>query len=88
MVLRNHNSDPDTKSNKPVKNDKEKDAMIDQNFKSAVKQMRFCQKEFFKTKNYYSLENAKHAEKVVDKMIQDDDDAEKAQLSLFREDQP
>ena len=62
--------------------------MIDPTFKSAVKQMRFCQNEFFKHKNYYSLENAKHAEKVVDKLIKDDDDAEAAQLSLFREEQP
>jgi len=87
MVLRSHYPDSGSENNNPNQNYKEKAFMIDSNFKSAVKQMRFCQKEFFKNKNYYSLENAKHAEKIVDHLIEQDDEAEKAQLKLFPEEQ-
>jgi len=59
--------------------------MIESRFKEAVRHMRFCQNEFFKTKNYYALENSRKAEKNVDKLIAEDDEAEAAQLKLYPE---
>lgn len=35
----------------------------------AVERMRFCQKEFTRTRNYAALDNAKKAEKKVDEML-------------------
>lgn len=61
--------------------------MIDPRFKAAVNHMRYCQTEFFKTKTYYAMENSKRAEKEVDRLIKEDDEAKSAQLKLYPEGQ-
>lgn len=59
--------------------------MIDKEFKEVVRNMRYCQNEYFKTRSYPALENSKKLERKVDQMIKDDDLMD-LQLKLAMED--
>lgn len=52
--------------------------MDQEKFKNAVKQMRFWQKMYFRTKSPSAMQDAKRLEKEVDQMLEDD-----AQPQLF-----
>jgi hypothetical protein len=52
---------------------------------AAVKHMRYCQNEYFRTKNYQALVNAKAAEKKVDQLLKHYDDVQVRQLKLKME---
>jgi hypothetical protein len=45
-----------------------------ENFIKVVKDMRSAQKEYFKTRNYIILENAKKLEREVDKLLEENND--------------
>ena len=54
--------------------------MKNSEFLTAVKEMRYMQKEFFKHRDRHLLEKAKEAERTVDKLIEENEHQVKDQL--------
>jgi hypothetical protein len=67
VVLRRNLPDPDKQNHQNHQINKEETIMKE--LIEAVEHMRFCQQEYFRTRNYAALDNAKKAERKVDEML-------------------